>query len=142
MSDPALAVQKAVRTRLVSTSAVTALVPATSILDRNERPAPDPSIIIGEIQMVDPGITIARDVVRIISTLHVWKREPSLAGVTAICAAIRKAINSRRLDLEAGFFCGDARFQMFRTLRDPDGVTSHGVVTVEILVKEMANDGN
>lgn len=137
MADPVLAVQKAIRARLVGTSAITALVPATSILDRNERPAPDPSIILGENQMVDPGITLARDVVRIISTIHVWKKEPSLAGVTAICSAIRTAINARRLDLDAGVDCSDSRFATMRTLRDPDGVTSHGIVVLEVLVREM-----
>ena len=47
---PEIALQMALRTRLVSTAAVTALVPAAAILDRNELPAPDPSIILGEGQ--------------------------------------------------------------------------------------------
>ena len=41
-----LETQKAIRARLISTSAVTALVPANHILDVNQRPAPDPSIIV------------------------------------------------------------------------------------------------
>ncbi|HCO54687.1 MAG TPA: DUF3168 domain-containing protein, partial [Pelagibacterium sp.] len=55
----ALAMQKALRDRLIGTVAVTDLVPATSILDRNARPTPDPSIIIGEGQEL-PGDDIAR----------------------------------------------------------------------------------
>jgi hypothetical protein len=127
-----LAVQKAIRTRLVATGAVTALVPAGSILDRNARPNPDPSIIIGESQSVDEG-RMARDVQRIYSTLQVWKKEPGLVGVKAIAGAIRAAIHESRLAID-GYQCGDAYVSNSRFLRDPDGETAHGVVTVETLV--------
>lgn len=132
----ALALQKALRARLISTSAVTALVGANAILDRNSRPAPDPSIILGEDQVVDEG-DIARQQVRIFSTLHVWKKETSLAGAKAIAAAIRFAVRSGRPVLEAGFHCGDCRVSDMRFLRDPDGETSHGIVTIESVVAEV-----
>ena len=130
------AVQTAIRARLVATSAVTALVSAASILDRNSRPAPDPSIIIGEDQEVDEE-RIARDVVRVYSTLHVWKREPGLAGVKGIAGAIRTAIGSGRLAM-TGWHCGDCYVSNTRFLRDPDGETAHAVVTIETLVREIA----
>lgn len=130
-----LVVQKAVRGRLVGTSAVTALVPAGSILDRHARPAPDPSIVLGEGQCVAAD-DIARSVVRVVMDLHVWKKEPSLVGVKAMAGAVRAALQSARLALDTGFHCGDCRVTSMRYLRDPDGETSHGVVTVEILVKE------
>lgn len=129
-----LAVQKAIRDRLVIYPAVTALVPAASILDRNERPAPDPSIILGESQAVDEGDTYADDHTRIYHTLHLWKREPSLEGVKAIAAAIRGAVMSGRFDLPAPYHVAFQKVASARFLRDPDGATSHGVVTVEVLV--------
>ncbi|WP_035026600.1 DUF3168 domain-containing protein [Gemmobacter nectariphilus] len=132
------AVQVAIRARLVATPAVVALVPAASILDRNQRPAPSPSIVLGESQAVDEGDSIARNRARVYHTLHVWKREPSLEGVKVICAAIRMAIHAGRLDLGAGFHCADVRVSSMRQMRDPDGETSHGVVTVEALVEELA----
>ena len=134
----AIAVQKAIRARLIGASAVTALVPATSILDRHARPAPDPSIILGEDQTVQ-GEGLARDMVRVFSTLHLWKREPSLEGVKAIAGTIRTAIHAGRLDLETGFQCGDCFVSSSRFMRDPDGETSHGVVTVETMVSEVAS---
>lgn len=134
--DPALAVQKAIRLRLTGAAVVTALVPATSILDRNERPAPDPSIILGEDQVIDPGISIARDVVRVHSTLHVWKAEPSLAGVKAIAAAVWEELKGSPLVLDTGLECGDCRVESTRFLRDPDGETSHGVMTINCLVQQ------
>lgn len=130
-----LIVQKAIRDRLIGTSSVTDLVPATAILDRNARPNPDPSIILGEGETY-PGDDVGRHVLRIVSTMHVWKKEPSLAGVKAIAGAIRTAIHSQRLALETGFHCGDCRVSASRYVRDPDGETSHAVVTVETLVRE------
>lgn len=134
-----LAVQKAIRARLVAAPAVTALVPAASILDRHSRPAPDPSIVIGEGQTLEGG-DIARRVQRVVMNLHIWKKESSLAGVKAIAGATRAALQdaSLRLSLDALYHCGDCRVSAMRYLRDPDGETSHAVVTVETLVSEVA----
>lgn len=132
-----IALQKAVAARLVGWSALTALVPADSILDRNERPAPDPSIIIGEGQVRDDGDTIARNRLTIYLDLHVWKRELSLAGVRGIAGQVRKAIGSARLALETGYHCADCHVSDTRYLRDPDGQTSHAVVTVQAIVEDM-----
>lgn len=131
-----LALQKALRLRLVATSAVTDLVPAAAILDRNARPNPDPAIIIGEDQTTDES-RIARNVVRVYSTLHIWKKEPGLVGVKAIAGAIGSAIKPSRLVLETGYHCGDCYVSGERFLRDPDGETSHAIVTIETLVSEV-----
>jgi Protein of unknown function (DUF3168) len=128
-----LALQKAIRARLVATTGVTSLVPAASILDRNARPAPDPSIILGEDQATqDSGLS--RDKQRLYSTIHIWKKELSTAGAKAIAGEIRTAINSSRLQLEAGFHCADCFVADMRFLRDPDGETSHGIITLESIV--------
>lgn len=131
-----LAVQKAVRACLVATSAVTALVPASSILDTNQRPAPMPSIIIGESQAME-GDRLDRRDQRVVMDLHVWKREPGLAGVKAIAGAIRAALHAGRLPQIEGVHFTDCRVSTMRFLRDPDGETAHGVVTVEALVCEV-----
>lgn len=133
-----LAIQKAIRARLVATSAVTALVPTASILDRNHRPAPSPSIILGETQVVDEGTSLGRKHSRVFHTIHVWKREPSLQGVKDISGQIRAAIHSGRLSLDSGFHCADVKVASIRAIRDPDGETSHGVVTLEVLVNEVS----
>lgn len=134
----ALAVQKALRARLVADLNLVGLVPPSSILDRNSRPAPDPSIIIGEDQAVDEGDSIKRDRLRVFSTLHVWKKETGLTGVKAIAGAIRTAVQSANLPLDPGFHFADCRVSGERFLRDPDGETAHGVVTIETLVQEVA----
>lgn len=133
---PELALQKAVRTRLTTNSIVSALVPAASILDRNERPAPSPSIVIGEGQSVDEGNSISRSLTRVYMDLHIWKREPSTEGVKAIAGAIRKTFQNRMFSAD-GFHFADCYTQSARFLRDPDGETSHAIVTVNALVQEL-----
>ncbi|MCO6390557.1 DUF3168 domain-containing protein [Aliihoeflea aestuarii] len=133
----ALAVQKAIRARLSSTVGVTSLVPVANILDRNALPAPDPSIIIGEDQAVEHG-DIARRGELIFSTLHIWKRELGLTGAKAIASAIRTAIHAERLHDAGGYHIADCRVSSMRFLRDPDGETAHGIVTIETLVMEVA----
>lgn len=138
MSDPSLAVQKALRGRFVATPAVVALVPAANILDHNQRPAPSPSICLGEDQILDSGLTIKRDYVRVYSTIHIWKKEAGLVGVKAISGAIRRAIGRvGGLDLDdPDFVVSDIRIDSTRFLRDPDGETSHGVMVLNCLIQQ------
>lgn len=132
---PELALQKAVRARLVLS--LSALVPASSILDRNERPAPDPSIIIGEGQSVDENDSIKRRLTRVYMDLHVWKKEPSTTGVKAIAGAIRAAIHTTKLPQYDGYHFADCYVRTIRFLRDPDGETSHAIVTLSAKVQEL-----
>lgn len=132
------AVQIAIRNRLTGTPAVTALVAAGKIRDVGLRPKDFPTIALGESQTVDEGTSLKRSHTRVYHTLHVWVKEPTLELVKVICAAIRLAIHSDRLDLGTGFHCADALVSSMRQIRDPDGETSHGIVTVEVLVAEVA----
>lgn len=132
-----LALQEALRARLIATAAVTALVPAASILDRHHRPAPSPCIVLGETQEVDEGSSLQRRHTRIYHTVHVWVREPSTEGGKQIGAAIKAALRAGRLDLGVGLHCADQRVSTARYLRDPDGETTHGVIVVEVLAAEV-----
>jgi len=137
MSSPELALQAAVRARLAGSSEITALVPVASILDRNERPNPRPSIVIGEGQAVDEGDSIDRLLVRVYLDLHVWVREPSTEISKAIAGAIRRALRPR-LVLASPYHCADSYVRTARFFRDPDGESSHAVVTVDARVREGA----
>lgn len=134
--SPEVALQTALRARLIATPAIVSLVPAASILDRNERPNPRPSIIIGEAQAVDEGDTLARTRLRVYMDLHLWIEEPSTAGVKALAGAIRTALRTRLVAGSTGIHIPDCRVSSTRFLRDPDGKTSHGVVTVNSVVEE------
>lgn len=135
--SPEIALQKAIRARLLGSSELSGLVPAASIMDRNQRPIPSPSIIIGEGQSVDDGDSIKRNLTQVYADLHVWKKEPSTEGVKTIAGAIRTAIHSARLEPQEGFHVADAYVRSTRVMRDPDGETSHAVVTVSAKVQEL-----
>ncbi|MQW67864.1 DUF3168 domain-containing protein [Sinorhizobium medicae] len=130
-------VQVGIRSRLIATAGVIVLVPAGHILDRSQRPIIDPSIILGEGLAVEDEDSLARDRWRVFSTLHIWKKEESLAGVRAIAWAIRMAIRPARLELGVDFHCADCRVSSVRYVRDPDGVTSHGILTIETLAETV-----
>ena len=134
--SPESALQTAVRARLISAPAVISLVPAASILDRNERPAPSPSIVLGEAMARDEGDTIARSRVTVFADLHIWKREASLEGIKAISGAVRASLRDRNSYALVCFRIVDWRIASTRFLRDPDGQTSHGVMTIEAIVEE------
>lgn len=138
MMGPDIAVQRAIRLRLVASSQVTALVPATSIVDRGATPFKSPSIILGESTLQPfQNFTTAR-VTRVFHTMHVWAQGPSLEGVKDICREIVTAIRASRLDLGPGLHCVDWRIASGRALRDPNGETGHGVLTAEVVVEEIA----
>ena len=131
-----LEVQKALRARFTTTAALMAHVPASGVLDTNQRPSPVPSIILGESQSVDEGTSLRRAHTRVYHTAHVWTREASTEQVKVICGEIRWAIGLGRLVLAAPLHCADVLVASMRFLRDPDGEHAHGVVTIEVLVTE------
>ncbi len=135
MMSAELALQGAVRARLIGDAGVLALVPAASILDRNERPNPRPSIVIGEAQSVDENDSISRNRIRVYLDLHVWTEELSTEVSKRLVGAIRTALKVRPV-LGTGYQLADCRIRQARFLRDPDGKTAHAVVTVDALVAE------
>lgn len=134
---PEIALQKAVRVCLVNQVEITHLVPAANILDRNERPNPRPSIIIGEGISRDEGDSIARNLTRVWLDLHIWIKEVSSIGAKLTAGAIRSAIRAQPPLGDEQFHIVDCYVESTRFLRDPDGETSHGVVTVNAKVHEL-----
>lgn len=133
---PEIALQNAVRARLIGEGAIITQVPAANILDRNARPNPRPSIIIGEGYSRDEGDSIARNLTRVWMDLHIWIKEKSLEQSKTVAGAIRTAIRSR-LSASDGFHIVDCYVETTRFLRDPDGETSHGVITINGKVQTL-----
>lgn len=136
MTEPSLALQAAVRARLVASSAVTSIIPAAAIVDRNATPALDHSIIIGE-GMTVPDDGIARDRHEVFADLHIWRKEPGLVGSKQVVGAIRDALNDGPLSV-AGFHVVDLRIASTRFLRDREGEHSHAVLSLECRLQELA----
>lgn len=140
MTEPSLDLQKAIRARLVATSALTALVPATSIFDRNLRPETFPCIILGEGHTF-PGEGLARNRVEVYLDLHLWTAGDSLASVKLIAQAIRSALADRFWTLDA-HSVADLYVRSVRFIRDKDSershdMHSHGVMTLFARLVEL-----
>lgn len=129
-----LAFQLAARAILLANSDVIALIPADNIIDANGRPELFPRINMGEDQEFPADDVVGR-YTRLLATMHVWVREPGLVGAKTITSAVRKALILQRWNRD-GLFCIDTRLQTARYLRDPDGLTAHGVITFEALIED------
>jgi hypothetical protein len=136
MTDPSLDLQKGIRQRLIASSAVTALVPAANILDKNGPPEVFPCIIIGDGQTL-PGDGVARNDYVTHADLHIWQKETSLVGVKQVAGAIRQVLSDRFYDLD-DHRVGDLYIESSRFIRDPDGLHSHGIVTLCARLIEVA----
>ena len=138
MSDPALSLQAMVYARLSAATGVTALVPATNILDRNHRPEQFPSIIIGEGQAIfgDNIQNSYHDTA--FCDIHIWASEVGLTTAKAIAGAVKDAIAPGPWSVD-GYNAINVRTVSARYMRDPDGVFSHAVLTIEALLMEAAS---
>jgi hypothetical protein len=132
--DPSLALQQAIRSRLIASAELTALVPPDNVLDATGRPEVVPCVNIGEGQT-----EFRRFNSTAYSTLHVWFQEPGLVGCKAAVSAIAEVL---RIDAQIdgvlhldGFTCHDLAITQTRFMRDPHGSYSHGIVTVAGIMK-------
>ena len=139
MSSPSLTFQKALRDRLVGDVGVTNLVPSANIFDAHGLPSVFPSIIIGEAQEISSNLTFDDMSIDVFHTLHIWTREPGLVDVKRIGGAVRRAIGKSRFFLPTvdEFQACDVGFDGVRYVRDSDGETGHGILTVRAMMQEL-----
>lgn len=127
MADRTLAAQKALVARLkAQVSAVSGRV-----YDR----APDgvvfPYIALGEVSAV-PWDAQALRGWDALWQVDVWSRRPGRVEARDIMAAVGSALHWHALALDGGALVM-CRMQDMRDIADPDGVTTHGIVTVRIV---------
>ena len=130
---PDRALQRALLARFLAAPELLALVPAANIIDGDGAPQRFPSILFGEGQAVREPQSLSGRERRLYATLHVWTKNAPLAR--DIADGIVAAVEGAMLPLEGGHRAVTALVSSARLLRDPDGETSHGVVTVESLVE-------
>jgi hypothetical protein len=134
--EPSLDLQKAIRARLVAAGAVTALVPASSILDSSGIPRTFPCILLGEAQTL-PDDGLARNRHEVHADLHIWQTEDGTVGSKQIAGAIRDALAYGRWTLDH-YHVADLYVASTRFMRDPDGLHSHAVMTLSARLVELA----
>ncbi len=129
-TDPSLALQAAIRERLIGTPAVLDLVPAAHIRDGGTRPDKFPTIILGDGQTVLGGYYPGRRNVTVYLDLHVWAIEDGLAAVKAIAHAISEALVAP-LTVPGYLLSDGVHVTATRYMRDPSEKHGHGVLSVE-----------
>lgn len=126
MSDPSYALQKALVARLKATSGVTDLV-GTRIFDAVPKSAAFPYLTLGEVQVV-PDEADCYAGAEVYFSVHAWAREPGAADVKRIAPAVQAAVLADDLALD-GHTVVSVAFDGAQYMRDPDGLTSHAVIS-------------
>ncbi len=133
MADPALALQGAINVKLRSDIAAV----DGRVLDHVPTGVGFPYIELGEFQTVDDGAQ-CHDGVEVYVTLHVWSRpstsRPGQVEAKTIAGAIRGSLHEAELNLGSAWQFLEIAHQDTRYLKDPDGLTSHAVLTFRALI--------
>lgn len=136
MISPSVAVQRAIRNRLIDDPAVQALVVADRIVSTSGLPEVFPCIIFDGGQEVPLG-EVTRRHFEVFTGLHIWCDEPGMAQVREIGGAVFGAL-CEDLPSVAGIHLHDVRFAGARYMRDPGGKLSHGILTVRSVVEVLS----
>lgn len=132
MSDASYEVQKAIVKALKDDAALTALI-NKRVYDPVPPGATFPYVSIGD-DVIVPDEGDGYEGCDVTVTLHAWSREQGYGEIKKIDAAVQQAIRGATFNL-TGFRLVDKLFETTRTLRDPDGLTNHGVVTFRAMTE-------
>jgi len=131
MSDPSLPLQGAYVARLKAQVSEV----ANRVYDRIPATAIFPYFQIGDIQTISDGADCL-DSTELFVTLHIWSRAGGQEETRRLASAVRAALHEWLPEL-AGFRVVEHEHRDTRTLDDPDGVTSHGVMTFRALIDPL-----
>jgi hypothetical protein len=129
-----LALQKAIVAALKADPAVVAVV-GDRIYDNPPTNPPFPYITIGpDDTLPDRANCYFGDDVTL--QIDAWSRSPGFQEVKRAADAVRDALEDAPLTLD-GFRLVDITLDAVRTLRDPDGLTSHAAITFKALTEPI-----
>lgn len=125
MADRSVELFAAIYATLATNAGLIALIGSGRVWDHVKPGAPLPYVVIGDETALDYGSSLS-DAQEHTLTVHTWSDAPSSLQVKQMQAAVRAALHERPLTLTAGT-CTQIRQEFKETLRDPDGITHHGV---------------
>lgn len=135
MAEPSLSLQGALVATLKADPAVNALL-AGRIYDRVPTPPTFPYVTLGDDQIIGDGADCLNGSVEIFAILHVFSRAVGKPEAKRISGAIVAAVNGTALNLHPDYVLNLIQHDSTRHLDDPDGLTSHSVVTFHALIDE------
>ncbi|QNQ63105.1 DUF3168 domain-containing protein [Brucella sp. 6810] len=136
MLEPTLALQTAVRTALINTPDLTALVEPRNIRSGSTRPDNLPCLILSGIASEHLGYAAGlQQVARVLLDLHIWALDDGIDTAWQIgFAACNCLFDAPPTD---GFAIDEWHRPAVRWMRDPDPEKSlcHGVVSLEAIIR-------
>ena len=130
--EPSLALQTAIRARLIASPHIMELVEPPNIRDGDTRPEAMPSIIIGAGQVETEGHYNNYRNVTCFLDLHIWTEGEALDHVKAIGWAVHNAIG-REIDVPGFDLTDGIRVERATYMRDPSKC-AHGVLSLRALM--------
>ena len=129
-ADPALPLQKAFVAKLSADPVVSGMV-GTRIYDAVPMAATKPYISFGTFQML-PEHGDGLDGGEAVIQLDAWANGPDSVEVKRLGAAIAACLDETTLTLDDNRLVG-IEIEQTQYLRDPDGITAHGVISFRAL---------
>jgi hypothetical protein len=122
--------QKAVVARLKAHTGTNAII-AGRVYDRPPQDVVFPYVSLGPVTAIPFDAQGLRGS-DMLFTLHLWTRTPGAIGMRLLAAQVYAALHWHALTLDAGtaVMC---RINGRREITDPDGITSHGMLDLQIL---------
>lgn len=134
MIEPTLALQTAIRTTLIASPEVVALVSADNIRSGSTRPDKTPCIIMANASTTLHGHDYtAQRAAWVYLDLHVWTLDQGEETAKQIAFAVSNSLD-KRMSIEGGE-CDHFRITGASFPRDPDPAYGHGVLSVEAFVR-------
>ena len=121
----------------VQTAIFAALGPALAPVPVLDAAGPNqtfPYVTIGEF-IGEPADTLREQGQSLELTVHVWSRQPGMQETQQLMRACKDALDRQRLPA-AGFQWVDTIWEQAQTLREPDGITRHGVLRFLVITFE------
>jgi Protein of unknown function (DUF3168) len=129
MSDPSLPLQAAIVAQLKAGGGIAGV--GDRVFDEPKPTSQFPYIVVGDMQ-VEGDDSDCADASVVFSQVHVWSRAKDFIECKTIAAAARDRLKA--VPALAGFIVTVAAFEQARVMRDPDGITRHGVVEHRYLI--------
>lgn len=136
LTDPGFDLQKSVVQALLASAAMQAIVDkgVYDQVPRDKQGEPTvafPYVTFGETQTL-PELAECTDAADTFFTLHAWSRKVGFGEVKKLNAAVIATLHDQPITLASGTV-QSLLLQDVKVLRDPDGITSHGVITFHVL---------
>lgn len=134
MSEPSLALQRGIYATLTGAAAVTALV-GTRVFDRVTPNAPFPYIRIASAdQVIAEDQDCIDECVEVYAQVDVFSRAQGKVEAKNIAGAVARVLKADTITLESAYSLGSFIHRDTRFLDDPDGLSTHAVLTFHALI--------